>query len=71
MLGDGGEEVGIVPVVYPCGTVSISSFGSFLSVGYSSKPAHPSFPLSIEARHIQEYLNKKRGRKIKCIKPRQ
>ena len=46
MIGDGGEEVSIVPVLYPRGTVSVSSIGSFSSVGYSSKPSHPSFPLS-------------------------
>ena len=58
VLGDGSEEVNIVPVVYPCGTVSISSLGS------SSKPYQPSFPLSPGACHIQEYLSKKkRGRK--------
>ena len=33
---DGGEEVNIVNFVYPCGTVSVSSLGSFLSVGSSS-----------------------------------
>ena len=30
MLGDGGEEVSKVHVVYPCGMVSISSIGYFL-----------------------------------------
>ena len=47
VLGDGGEEVSIVPVVYPRGMVSISSPGYFLSVGYSSKSSNPSFPLSL------------------------
>ena len=46
-LGYGGEEVSIVPDVYPCGTVSVSSLGYFLSVGSSSKPSHPSFTISI------------------------
>ena len=67
----GGEKVNIVPVVYPCGTVSVSSLGYFLSVGSSSKPSHPPLPLSLGARHIQEYFNNKRGRKQKIIKPQQ
>ena len=66
---DGGDEVNIVPFVYPRGTVSVSSLGSFLSVGSSSKPSNPSLHLSIGAHHIQEYLKKKRGRKRKFIKP--
>ena len=36
MLRYGGEEVSIVPVVYPCGTVSVSSLGSFSFIGSSS-----------------------------------
>ena len=65
MLGYGGEDVTIVTVVYTCGTVSVSSLGSFSSVGYSSKPSHPSLPVSVGARHIQEYLKDKRGSKRK------
>ena len=56
MLGDGGEDVSILPVVYPCGTVSVSSLGYFSSVGFSSKPSHPYLPVSLGARHIQEYF---------------
>ena len=67
----GGDEVNIVTFVYPCGTLSVSSLGSFLSVGYYSKPSHPSLPLSLVARHIQEYFKKKRGRKRKLIDPNQ
>ena len=59
----------IVPVVYPRGTVGISSLGSFSSVGSSSKPYHPYFPLYFGARHIQYYFKKNRGRKRKSIKP--
>ena len=36
MLGYGGEYVSILPVLYPRGTVSVSSLGSFLYVGSSS-----------------------------------
>ena len=54
MFGYGGEKVSIVTVVYPRGTVSISSLGFFLSVGSSSKPSHSSLPLSLGAHHIQE-----------------
>ena len=62
VLGDGGEDVSIVPVVYACGAVSISSLGSFSYVGSSSKPSYPYFPVSIVARHIQYYFNDKRGK---------
>ena len=68
---DGGEKVNIVPFVYPSGTVSVSSLSYFLSIGSSSKPSHPYLPLSLGARHIQEYIKKKRGRKRKKIKPQQ
>ena len=66
---DGGDEVNIVPFVYPRGTMSVSSLGSFSSVGSSSKPSHPSLPLSIGAHNIQEYFKRKRRRKRKFIKP--
>ena len=68
---DGGDEVSIVTFVYPCGTVSVSSLGYFSYVGSSSKPSHPSLPLSLGSRHIQEYFKNKRGRKRKFIKPHQ
>ena len=71
VLGGGGDEVSIMPVVYPRGTVIVSTLGSFSSVGSSSKPSHTSLPLSLGARHIQEYPKKKRGRKRKFIKPQQ
>ena len=67
----GGDEVNILPFVYPHGMVRVSSLASFSYVGSSSKPPNPSLPLSIEARHIQEYFKKKRGRKRKFIKPQQ
>ena len=53
MLGFGDEDFSIVSVVYPCGTVSVSSLGYFSSVGYSSKPSHPYFPVSLVDCHIQ------------------
>ena len=56
-----------MPFVYPLGKVSVSSLGSFSSVGSSSKPSHPSLPVSVGARHTQEYSNKKSGRKQKSI----
>ena len=59
---DGGDEVNYVPFVYPRWTVSVSSLGYFSSVGSSSKPSHPSFPVSIGAPYIKEYLKNKRGR---------
>ena len=68
---NGGDEVNIVPFVYPCGKVSVSSLGSFSYVGSSSKPSHPSLPLSLGAHHIQEYSKKKRRRKRKFIKQHQ
>ena len=62
---DGGDEVNYVPFVYPCGTVSVSSLGSFSSVGSSSKPSHPSLPLSLRAHNIQEYFKRIYGQKRK------
>ena len=53
VLGGGGEEVSILPVLYPHGTVSVSSLRSFSSVCSSSKPSYPSLHVSIESCHIQ------------------
>ena len=63
VLRDGGEDVSIVPVVYPCETVRVSSLGYFLSVGSSSKPSHTPLPVSLGEIHIQEYFNNKRRKK--------
>ena len=71
MLGGGGEYVSIVPVVYPRGTVSVSSLGYFSSIGSYSKPYHPSLPVSDVACQIQEYFKKKRSRKRRFINPQQ
>ena len=60
-----------MPFVFPCGKLIVSSLGSFLSVGSSSKPSHTSLPLSLGAHNIQEYSKRKRGRKRKFIKPQQ
>ena len=68
---DGGDEVSIVPFVYPRGTVSVSSLGYFSSVGSYYKPSHPSLPVYVGARHIQDYFKNKRGRKKKYIKPQE
>ena len=51
MLGYGGEDVSVVPFVYPRGIVSVSSL--FFSVGSSYKPYHPSVSVSVVARHIK------------------
>ena len=71
MLGDGGEYVSIVPVVYPRGIVIVSSLGSFSSIGSSSISYLPSLPESLVGRHIQAYFINKRGRKRRFIKPYQ
>ena len=47
MLGGGGDEFSDMPVFYPRGTISVSSLGSFSSVGSSSKPSHSFLPLSL------------------------
>ena len=60
-----------MPVVYPCGTFSFSSLGSFTSIVSSSKPSHPSLPLSLGVNCIQDYFKKKRGRKRKYTKPQE
>ena len=71
VLGGGGDEVSSIPAVYPCGMIIVSSLGSFLYVGSSYKPYHPSLNLYIRVHHIQEYFKKKRGRKKKYIKPQE
>ena len=58
---DGGNEVNIVPFVYPRGTVSVSSLGYFFSVGSSSKPSHPSLALSLGARTTFKSISRRRG----------
>ena len=50
---------------------SDETLGCFSSVGSSYKPSHPYLPVSVGSLHIQEYLKKKRGRKLKFIKPQQ
>ena len=61
MLGGGGDEVSIMPVVYPLGTVSFSSIGYFSSVGSSSKPSHPSVPLSLSEYTLFKIISIRRG----------
>ena len=63
MIGYVDDEVVIVPVVYPHETVSVKSLSSFSFVGLYSKPSRLSLPVSVGARHIQEYFKKKRGGK--------
>ena len=60
-----------MPVVYPRGTVSVSSLGSFSSIGSSSKPSHTPLPLSLGVHRIQEYFKNNRGRNQKYIKPQE
>ena len=62
MLGGGGDEVSAVSVVYPIGTVNVSSLGYFPSVGSSYKTSHPSLPLSLLVHSIQYCFKKRRGR---------
>ena len=69
LLGGYGDEVSVMPIVYLCGTVSASSLGSFLPIGSSSKPSHTSLPISLILHRFQEYFKKKRGRKLRYIKP--
>ena len=55
VLGDGGKYVSIIPVVYPCDTVSVSSLDYFSSVSFSSKPSHPSLPVYIGAATFKSF----------------
>ena len=41
---DGNDDISIVPFVYYCGTVSVSSLEYFSLVGNSSNHSHPSLP---------------------------
>ena len=52
VIGGCGDEFIIMLVVYPHGTVSVSSLGYFLSILSSYKPSHPPLTLSIGERHI-------------------
>ena len=67
LVGD-GEEVSAIPAIYLCGKSSVSSLSSFLSVGSSYKPSHPSLTLFIRVNHIQGCFNKKRRKNKKYIK---
>ena len=69
VLGYWVYEVSIMYVVSPHGLVSVSSLGYFLSVVYSSITSNSSFHISLRERHIQDYLEKNRGRKRKLISP--
>ena len=60
MIGCGGNEFNIIPVVYPRGPISVSSLGYFFSVCSSSKPSHYCLPLSLGEKNIQDYFKKKR-----------
>ena len=67
MIGGGDDEISFMPVVYPRGTVSVSSLGYFLSVGSSSKPSHNSLPSEY---NLLKIISRKRGgeRKINQAK---
>ena len=58
MLEGGGKEVSIVPVVYPHETVIVSSLGYSSSIGSSSKPSRPFFPLSLSERATFKGISK-------------
>ena len=53
VLGSGGDELSIIPVFTPCGRISVSSLGYFLSVSLSSKTSHPSLPIYLGVHRIQ------------------
>ena len=71
VIGGGCDEVSIMPVVPPRRKIIVSSICSFLSVGSSSKPYHPSLHIFIGARHIKKYFKKKRVRNRKFINPQE
>ena len=71
VLGGGGDEVSIMPVVSPRETVSASSLGSILFVGSSFKTSHTSLPIYLGAHHIQENFKNNRRRNLKPIKPQE
>ena len=58
---DGGDEVSIVPFVYPHCTVSVSLLGYFSSVGSSTKPSHPSLPLYLSEHASSKGISIRRG----------
>ena len=58
---DGGDEVSIVPFVYPRSIVNVSSLGYILSVDSSSKPSHPSLPLFLSEHASSKGISIRRG----------
>ena len=62
---DGGDEVNYVLFVYPRGTVSVSSLGSFLSLCSSSKPSHSSLPLFLGSTQHSRVFQEEDGDKTK------
>ena len=71
VLGVFGDVASFMPVVYPHGTVSVSSLSSFSYAGSSYKPACLSITLSLVVHLIQDYFKKERGRKRKYITPQE
>ena len=71
MIGEGGDEVSTMSVVYPLGEVSVSSLDYFSFLGSSSNPSCNSISIYLRACHTKEYFNKKRERKRKFIKPQE
>ena len=65
VIGYGGEDVSIVHVVYPRGTVIISSLGSLLYVGSSSKPSNTYFTISLLEHATLKSISRRRGRRNK------
>ena len=64
VLGGGGDEVSVMPVVYPRGTVHVLSLSSFLYVVSSYNTSHPPLSsLSLGVHRIQEYFEKNRVRR--------
>ena len=58
---NGGDEVNILPFVYPCGTVSVSSLVFFPSVGSYSKTYHHYLPLSLSKHATFKSISRRRG----------
>ena len=67
MLGGGGDEFSILLGAYPHGTVIVSSLVYFSSAGSSSKAPKSPLPISLRARHIEDYFKENSGRKRKFI----
>ena len=70
-LGDGGDKVRIISIIYMRVLFGVLLLGYFFSIGPSSKNSYPSLPYSLGARQINYFFKRNMGGKQKFIQPQQ